>query len=41
LLGWQWYDLLVSNLKTPELDGPKPFKAGDLRRAVRRMLLGE
>jgi CheY-like chemotaxis protein len=80
LVARQWYDLIVSDLKMPGLDGPnlysevtrrwptgpphvlfvsgfgttseydgflkvikapvlaKPFKAGDLRRAVRRML---
>ena len=80
LVSRQWYDLIVSDLKMPELDGPnlysevtrrwptgpphvlfvsgfgttseydgflkvikapvlsKPFKAGELRRAVRRML---
>jgi CheY-like chemotaxis protein len=80
LVARQWYDLIVSDLKMPELDGPnlysevtrrwptgpphvlfvsgfggtseyegflkvtkapvlaKPFKAGELRRAVRRML---
>jgi DNA-binding response OmpR family regulator len=31
LLGRQWYDLIVSNLKLPELDGPSLYSAGTLR----------
>src|SRR6267154_622761 len=27
LLGRQWYDLIVSNLKMPELDGPSLYTA--------------
>ena len=31
LLGRQWYDLIVSNLKMPELDGPSLYSAVTLR----------
>ena len=31
LLGRQWYDLMVSNLKMPELDGPSLYSAVTLR----------
>jgi DNA-binding response OmpR family regulator len=31
LLGRQWYDLIVSNLKMPELDGPSLYSAVTFR----------